>query len=369
MTISRKAFRNFQTSFQIITGFVLAGYIYLTVILAVGEAFNQPIYPFTWFSYFRVTIIGILVGCSVSIAEVVVFPRIIYRFNFVISLILRSLLYLVFAAIAVLLFTIIYHTIYLGISPIDVFESEMVQVFLKGEFLVILLLCLIVAFIINTARLTVNRFGETVFWDYITGRYHFPREEERVFMFLDLDDSTAIAERLGHHKYHHLLNDLFKDISEAIWHNMGEIYQYVGDEVVITWTLDHGLKHANAVQCFFEIQEAILQREKCYRKRYGFVPHFKAGLHAGKVIAGEVGELKTEIVFHGDTVNTASRIRSACAIFHRDILVSADLLKGIKTSIIGHYMTEFIGHIKLKGKEQEIGLYSIAEVKQLSDVV
>lgn len=369
MTISRKTFRNIKTSLQIILGFVLAGYIYLTVILAVGAAFHQPIYPFSWISYFRVTLIGVLVGLSVSIPEVLIFPKIIYRFNFAFSLILRSLLYIFFAAVAVLLFTIAYYSIQLGSSPWDVFKAKPVQTFLSGEFLIILLLCLIVAFIINATRLTIRRLGESVFWDYITGRYHFPREEERIFMFLDLDDSTATAERLGHHTYHYLLNDLFKDISEAIWHNMGEIYQYVGDEVVITWPLQHGVKDANSINCFFEIQQILTERKECYEKRYGFFPQFKAGVHSGKVITGEVGELKTEIVFHGDTVNTASRIRSACSIYHRDILISEDLHKELKNQMLGQFTTEFIGYIKLKGKEQEIGLYSITDIKQLSALV
>jgi hypothetical protein len=36
---------------------------------------------------------------------------------------------------------------------------------------------------------------------YLTGFYHKPRQEMRIFMFLDMRSSTAIAERLGHNNY------------------------------------------------------------------------------------------------------------------------------------------------------------------------
>ncbi|ACF12618.1 putative adenylate/guanylate cyclase [Chloroherpeton thalassium ATCC 35110] len=348
-----------KTLLQIITGFILAGYTYLTVIIAVGHAFGKTIYPCDFFSYFRVTLIAILVGTAVTIPELFIIPKMIGRLSFGLNLLARTVLYLFFAALAVVLFSVAYYSISLSTLPWHLLRHASVVAFVKGEFLVILLLCLIVAFLINALRLIVNRFGEGVFWNYISGRYHIPHEEERIFMFLDLYASTTIAEKIGHYQYHQFLNELFTDISEPIWHNLGEIYQYVGDEVVITWPVQIGLKDAHCLKCFFEIRSVLKSKEAHYEAEYGFVPEFKAGLHAGKVIAGEVGELKTEIVFHGDTVNTASRIHSECSVYRRDFLISGDVLKLLQPYLKGQYDIEYIGHILLKGKENEIALYSI----------
>ena len=96
-----------------------------------------------------------------------------------------------------------------------------------------------------------------------------------------------------------------------------------------------------------------------YRKKYGFIPGFKAGYHYGPVIAGEIGDVKKEIVFHGDTVNTAARIRSECTRLRKDLLLSGDLLSRIAIDDI--LTPEMIGKIKLRGKEEEVELFTIAE--------
>jgi adenylate cyclase len=53
--------------------------------------------------------------------------------------------------------------------------------------------------------------------------------------------SRIIAEQLGDEKYHTLLKDFFADITIPIVENGGNIYQYVGDEVVIAWDIEEGI--------------------------------------------------------------------------------------------------------------------------------
>src|SRR5690606_30234238 len=86
-----------------------------------------------------------------------------------------------------------------------------------------------------------DNFGSGVLWKFITGKYYLPRQEERIFMFLDLKSSTTIAEKIGSKRFFELLKEIFQDITEPIMDSLGEIYQYVGDEVVITWTMRNGL--------------------------------------------------------------------------------------------------------------------------------
>jgi hypothetical protein len=114
--------------------------------------------------------------------------------------------------------------------------------------------------------------GQNVLLNYIRGKYHQPIEEERVFMFLDLNASTTIAERLGDKQYHNFLNDFFFDITPAIVESKGAIYQYVGDEVVVTWTKEEGLRDANCIKCYFRIVATIHLLSSRYQAKYGFVP-------------------------------------------------------------------------------------------------
>jgi len=201
--------------------------------------------------------------------------------------------------------------------------------------------------------------GQHALVSFVSGKYHTPVEEERVFMFLDIKASTTIAEKLGHTRYHAFLNDFFYDITPAIIESKGEIYQYVGDEVVVTWPKERGLRDANCINCYFRISAAIAKLAARYERKYGFVPTFKAGYHYGLVTAGLIGDIKRDIVFHGDTVNTASRIRSECSVVKRDLLLSGHLLD--RLSISSYLTPESMGKIKLRGKEEEIELYTIKE--------
>ncbi len=217
----------------------------------------------------------------------------------------------------------------------------------------ILLILLVLQFITLVSRL----LGPNVLLDYMLGRFHIPKEEERIFMFMDLKASTTIAEHLGHLKWHYFLNDFFYDIAEAVRKTRGEIYQYVGDEVVISWPKEVGIKNLNCIHAFFGIWNIMYERKDYYLKTYGYEPVFKAGYHVGMVVVGEIGDFKRDIVFHGDTVNTASRIQMECNHYNRRLLLSDTLLSQL--NLQEEYSSEYITKIKLRGKEQILGLYSL----------
>ena len=88
----------------------------------------------------------------------------------------------------------------------------------------------------------------------------------------------------------------------------GEIYQYAGDEVVITWPIEAGVRSANCVRCFFASRAAVERNAHRYELAFGTVPRFRGGLRGGTVTAGEIGDLRQQIVFVGDILNTAARL-------------------------------------------------------------
>ena len=106
--------------------------------------------------------------------------------------------------------------------------------------------------------LQMNRMlGINVLGYFVAGVYRRPKAEERVFLFVDLVGSTQLAERLGSARYFELLRRFVDDLSEPVLESDGEIYQYAGDEVVITWPLAVGVRAANCVVCFFAIRAAV----------------------------------------------------------------------------------------------------------------
>jgi adenylate cyclase len=176
-------------------------------------------------------------------------------------------------------------------------------------------------------------------------------------MFLDLNSSTTIAESLGDEKYHALIRDFFADITNPILDNKGEIYQYVGDEVIVAWTLEDGIENNQCVRCFFDVKNRIEENKEKYLQRYGLVPSFKAGIHCGKVVAGEVGIIKRDITYSGDVLNTTSRILSMCKEFNAELIASFNLISNLNLS--DNYIKQSLGSIRLRGKEKEILLTSV----------
>jgi adenylate cyclase len=202
-----------------------------------------------------------------------------------------------------------------------------------------------------------NKFGPGKLTQIFFGKYNIPREEERVFMFLDLKSSTTIAENLGGIKYHLFLKELFSDITTPILETGGEIYQYVGDEVVLSWPTE-GSGNLNYIRCFFAIQQLLKSEENKYLQRFGVKPYFKAGAHHGTVIAGEIGVVKRDITYSGDVLNTTARIQSMCNELHSSFLISNDLLD-LHPIPYSDWIIERKGEIQLKGKSETIELMSI----------
>lgn len=202
-----------------------------------------------------------------------------------------------------------------------------------------------------------SKFGYGIFWNIIQGKYNTPREERRIFMFLDINASTSIAEQLGDQRYHELLKDFFIDITNPVLDNAGEIYQYVGDEVVIAWKYESGIRDGKCIRCFFDIKAHITGKKEKYMKLYGLVPTFKAGIHCGKVIAGEIGIIKRDITYSGDVLNTTSRIQSLCKEFNEELIASGELISALGQE--QYFPAQTLGTIKLRGKEKEMMLIAL----------
>lgn len=199
--------------------------------------------------------------------------------------------------------------------------------------------------------------GTGLLSNFFLGKYNKPVEEERLFMFLDMKSSTAIAEKLGHVLYFQMLQQYFSDLSGPVIEYSGEIYQYAGDEMIISWRLEKGVKNNTCIRCFFAIKESLMDKSLVYKEKYGLSPQFKAGLHCGKVTTGEIGVLKKEIIFTGDVLNTTARIEGLCNNYDVDILVSCSLAE--KLNLNPYYNVESVGKNTLRGKDVQFELFTL----------
>ena len=208
-------------------------------------------------------------------------------------------------------------------------------------------------FMLQMSRL----IGERTLRDIVFGRYHRSRTEERFFLFVDVAGSTPLAERIGPDAIHRFLGEVFRLASDPIDDHRGDIYQYVGDEIVITWMVTEGRAGARPVACFFAIEQAIARAAPDFQREFGVVPRLRAALHAGPVITGEVGGSRRAIVYHGDVMNTTSRIEQATRDLQRQFLVSGDALERLVD--LDGFAREDLGPQRLRGRAAAMPLYAV----------
>jgi len=213
--------------------------------------------------------------------------------------------------------------------------------------------------VISFIKQMSKKFGPGVLIPMLLGKFRKPRIEERVFLFMDLKDSTSYAESLGSIKYSQMIQDCFMDVNNVIPPFNAEIYQYVGDEVVLTWVSDEAIINMNCIKFFFAFQKQLEDKRKYYESKYDCLPQFKAGANLGEITVAEVGDVKREIAYHGDTINTAARIQSVCNQFGKSFIISESLKNNLQWD--ENFSTELLDSIALRGKQKEVKLFAITE--------
>ena len=364
---------NLKRLFNLTIAWVFAGFFFTIIeFLLVNPAAKIPnikyltadihISSYDFWRSVSTTMFGaIIAGLSIGAFEIFYFQDRFRKKSFGYTVFIKSLVYsfaMIFLIIAGIFFDQSFST---GKSIFNPDVVKEVSVYLSGTGVWALIIHWTSVVILTQIFIQVrDSFGYGVLTNFILGRYNKPKEECRIFMFLDLKSSTTIAEKLGHIKYHNLLNDFFDDLNDSIIFSKGEIYQYIGDEITVSWTMKNGIENANCLQCFFSIVDKIEKESPRYLGKFGIVPEFKTGFHCGEVTIGEVGVIKREIVFTGDVLNTAARIQELCNTYNVKLLVSKKLLDLL--SIENRYIPKAIGEITLRGKQTSDVLYNLERV-------
>jgi adenylate cyclase len=362
INLSPKSKRNFKK----IILFGIIWFVYSTVYILIEKGLlgETKFYPSTrnvydFFAALMVTpISAFIAGMILGTAETIYLRDLFSSRSYGTKLILKTLLYIFAIIIFLTSVSVIGNSIRLDLP---LYDSRVLNTI--GQFISNFAFWSIVIYIgsIISISLFISEVSDNIgiesMKNFFTGKYHSPLQEERIFMFLDMNSSTSIAENIGHKKYFKLLNMYYGDLSDGIVQTYGEIYQYAGDEVVVTWETKAKYNKDNCIKCLLLIREILDKNSHKYLKEFGLVPGFKAGFHYGQVTTGEIGVIKKEIIFTGDVLNTASRIQGMCKNFNVDNLFSEDLVNIIQPK--QKYTFKEMGEFELRGKDAKVRLYSI----------
>ena len=180
-----------------------------------------------------------------------------------------------------------------------------------------------------------------------------------MFLLIDMEGSTGLAERLGPLAFHRLVNRFVDDLTQPIVAARGEIHRYVGDELIATWKLEEGITDGRCIAACFGAIDQLARRASDYRREFGAAVTVRAGLHCGPVVTGEMGSVKREIVFLGDTVNTAARIQELCRQTGDRVIASAELIDRLE--LPREIAKRSLGDLRLRGKGADLALYALTK--------
>ncbi len=344
-----------QVNFWILVNILLAVILHLNAGI-IGYAVTPDV------GNFRTTLLiavvtGVLYGIGLGLPAYYLDRKFFKKVSLGKILVFKALISITLLAILLTLFRFVLFDIWISPS-LSVAGITLNEKSWNSLFHLLLIYYFFMSLVIGFINQVNKKYGPGVLLPLLLGRYRDPKEEERIFMFMDLKSSTSIAEQLGHLKYSSFIRDCFSDINEVLYPFYAQVYQYVGDEIVVTWPESEGIRNQACIRFYFAVKKQFQDRVAYYHSHYGTLPVFKAGLHMGKVTVVEIGEVKKDIAYHGDTLNTTARIQRVCNEFNRDFLVSEHLIK--KLQLDGNIQCENLGSVLLKGKKEQIGIVSLA---------
>lgn len=250
----------------------------------------------------------------------------------------------------------------LVITPAILNVEKLPDWYVPSRFVQDVIVSLVIVLLINFSVRIVSLIGGRVLVNFLLGRYHRPLREQQVFMFVDFLDARGMSSRVGDLRAQSLISTVLFDIDASITEFGGETHRYFGDELVVTWPLRQATKDGRCVKCALQIVGQLHANADRYLDAYGEVPRVRIALHGGAVVASEIGDERREIVYFGDTINTAARLRGLAKQIQRNLVISAALLDQMR--LPPGARAEDMGAFTLSGKAQPTHVYAVHDMNE-----
>ncbi|MCL2235470.1 MAG: adenylate/guanylate cyclase domain-containing protein [Defluviitaleaceae bacterium] len=188
------------------------------------------------------------------------------------------------------------------------------------------------------------------------------KKKDIAVLFVDVRGFTPMTEKLRAEpeKIVSILNEYLELTSSAVFDNGGSVDKFIGDATMALFNGfvpldDHVFAAAKAAWDMVQKAEAVNQS---ILKQHGVEIGFGIGLHCGEAIVGNLGpSFRKDYTAIGDAVNTAARLESNAQ--KSQVLMSEDVFNIIKDRVTA----ESLGAIPLKGKSEEMEIYSLTGIK------
>jgi len=254
----------------------------------------------------------------------------------------------IYTAVVVVLFVVALHLSHLATGQLDTLP----RAYRRLPFALPLVIAFSVIGIV--VMRTVHFIGIDTLFHLMIGTYHRPVLEEKLLLFLDINDSTGLAERLGAVQIKSLVGKFLFDISKPISDYGGEIYLYKGDGLIALWNWNEAIGGNRILRAIDAVFASVTRERPEYQRQFGVVPRFRIGVHGGEVVVSEQGDTKRAIGVYGSTINIAARMEEAAKTHNVACAISGDVAQALSD---GEHQLLPIGHEQVKGISVEIPIF------------
>ena len=182
------------------------------------------------------------------------------------------------------------------------------------------------------------------------------------FLFCDIRGFTPISEKYKGNPggLTKLINRFLTRMTDVIIANGGTIDKFMGDCIMAFWNAPiENVKHREmAVKSAKEMTLALTELNKDLKVEGLPQINIGIGINTGDALVGNMGsEQRFDYSVIGDAVNLASRLESSSKTLGKTIVIGEDTRRSIETL----YPFDYIDSITVKGKTEEIKVYTIKD--------
>lgn len=178
-------------------------------------------------------------------------------------------------------------------------------------------------------------------------------------MFSDIRGFTSLAEKMEPQEVFDFLNTYLQCVSPEIRNHHGLVVKFIGDGVMALFpnTVEDAIDAAIAQLRQVQIYNHVLRHAKHGEIEIGI------GLHAGRVMAGMIGEanrMQPDAV--SDAVNIAARIEGLSKVYGAALIIS----EAIRTRLVNHdrYELRFLDQVIVRGRTEPIAIYEVLNAEK-----
>jgi adenylate cyclase len=189
-------------------------------------------------------------------------------------------------------------------------------------------------------------------------------ERPIVAMFVDLRDSTRLAEGRLPYDVVFVMNQFFAEMHAALRATGGYYAQFRGDGLLALYGLESSIAPAcrAALEGAAEMQTRIENLSQSLADELKEPLRIGIGIHAGVAIVGTMGPPDAPIYSAiGDMVNTAARLEDMTKAYGCTLVASAEVLRqaGVESGDAPEHQ------VRVRGKTERLTVYAVADPRAL----